>query len=403
MKVGRISGSLDKIVSVIADADAKVAPARPAIAATASQITNLVTVGGIPGRAALRLHRVPALGPVPDVARRRARRLTGVAARPAADPPMGGHATLIISPLASRIRDASARQRVIDDVRGAVARRGLGDLRVVETGVPGEIRAAAAGAVADGSSLVVVAGGDGTVRDASAPLVSSGVPVGIMPCGTGNLFATAAGLPREIPKALAALENGRPTPFDAAQVRLLHAMGTETDDPGVGPMPFVVACGTGFDARMIAGTSGEMKHRYGVAAYFMTASRLLGSLEPVPTRITVDGEMMELSSVVALIANCGEVVPGVLRPRLPVAADDGLLHVFVLPKGGIVGGAIGVLELLVRESAGISPSGSAARLAGTHVRIEVDPPAPTQVDGDPFPAGGLEASITPGGLLVLRP
>jgi diacylglycerol kinase family enzyme len=345
---------------------------------------------------------------------------------------VSGHATLIVSPLASRIRDASTRRRVVEGVRVAAARRGLGALRVVETGVPAEIRKAAAAAVGDGSGLVVIAGGDGTVRDASAPLTASGVPVGIVPCGTGNLFATAVRLPRDIRGALAALETGRPTAFDAARVRFLGVAqpggdgvaqpggdgvpgadgiaGAETDGepdpgadvPGAGAVPFVVACGTGFDARMIGGTSREMKRRYGVAAYFLTASRLLGSLEPAPTRITVDGETLELTSVVALIANCGEVVPGVLRPRLPVEADDGLLHVFVLPKGGIVGGALGVLELLLREGAGISPSGAAARLAGRHVRIEVEPSAPTQVDGDAFPAAGLEAEITPGGLLVVR-
>ncbi len=315
---------------------------------------------------------------------------------------MSDRATLIVSPLASRIRDEDARRRVVDGVRAAVARRGIDDLGVVETGVPAEIRTAAATAVADGTALVVIAGGDGTVRDASAPLTASGVPVGIVPCGTGNLFATAVRLPRDIGKAIAALETGTPTPFDAAQVRLLGALGPEAEDTDVGPVPFVVACGTGFDARMIAGTSREMKRRYGVAAYFLTASKLLGSLAPAPTRITVDGETLELTSVVALIANCGEVVPGVLRPRLPVEADDGLLHVFVLPMGGIVGGARGVLELLMAESGGISPSGAAARLAGTHVRIEVDPVAPTQVDGDAFPAAGLEATITPGGLLVVR-
>jgi diacylglycerol kinase (ATP) len=316
---------------------------------------------------------------------------------------MAGHATLIVSPLASRIRDGDARRRVVDGVRAALATRGLHDLRVVESGVPAEIRAAAQGAVADGSGLVVVAGGDGTVRDASAPLTGSGIPFGIVPCGTGNLFATAVRLPRDIAQATVALANGVPTPFDAAQVRLLGTLGSEADDPDVGPVPFVVACGTGFDARMIAGTSREMKRRYGVAAYFLTASRLLGSLAPVPTRITVDGETVELTSIVALIANCGEVVPGVLRPRLPVEADDGVLHVFVLPKGGVVGGARGVMELLLSESSGVSPSGAAARLSGRHVRIEVDPPAPTQVDGDAFPAGGLEASISPGGLLVVRP
>jgi diacylglycerol kinase family enzyme len=315
---------------------------------------------------------------------------------------MTGHATLIVSPLASRIRDDRVRQRVVGAVREAVTRRGLAGTEVVEAADPAAIRDAAAAAVADGSSLVVVAGGDGTVRDASAPLVGSGVPLAIVPCGTGNLFATAVRLPRDVAGALRVLASGTPAPYDGADVRLLGRDGAALAGRETAAVPFVVACGTGFDARMIAGTSREMTRRYGVAAYFLTASRLLGSLTAHPTRITVDGSTTELTSVVALVANCGEAVPGMLRPRLPVEADDGLLHVFVLPKGGIVGGARGVLELLTTEAAGVSPSGAAARLAGTHVRIEVDPPAPTQVDGDPYPAAGLDARIQPGRLLVVR-
>ncbi len=115
---------------------------------------------------------------------------------------------------------------------------------------------------------------------------------------------------------------------------------------------FVVACGTGFDARLIEATSREAKRRYGVAAYFIAASRLLGHLAPQPTVLTVDGVRSELESVVVLVANCGEAIPGRLRPRLPIEPDDGLLHVFVLPMGGVLGGIRGAMELMVSEAAG---------------------------------------------------
>jgi diacylglycerol kinase family enzyme len=109
----------------------------------------------------------------------------------------------------------------------------------------------------------------------------------------------------------------------------------------------------------------------------------------------------ELESVVVLVANCGEAIPGVLRPRLPIAPDDGIFHVFVLPRGGIIGGVRGVLELMNAEHQGWSPSGHAVRLTGREVRVEVTPVAPTQIDGDAFPAGVLEARIRPGGLRVI--
>ena len=39
------------------------------------------------------------------------------------------------------------------------------------------------------------------------------------------------------------------------------------------PVDFGVACGTGFDAQVIAATDRDMKRRYGVAAYFLWFSR----------------------------------------------------------------------------------------------------------------------------------
>ena len=183
----------------------------------------------------------------------------------------------------------------------------------------------------------------------------------------------------------------------------LAASGPEAAAPPPRPLPFIVACGTGFDAELIAATSPEMKRRYGVAAYFLAASRLLGHLRPRPTVLTIDGVRTELESVVVLVANCGEPIPGLLRPRLPIEPDDGMLHVFVLPRGGILGGIRGALELMTAAAAGFSPSGAAVRLSGTSVRVEVTPAGATEVDGDPFPAASLDARVRAGVLPVLLP
>ena len=314
-------------------------------------------------------------------------------------------ATLIVSPLASRLRDERTRRRIVRTATEALATRGHGKVLVVERGDPDGIRQAAAAAVRDGSSAVVLAGGDGTIRDAAGALGGTGVAVGIVPCGTGNLYAAAIGVPRNLDAAVAALATGRPRRLDAGEVRLNPppgVPGTATaPPPPPEPVPFIVACGTGLDAQMIAATSREMKRRYGVAAYFLAASRLLGNLTPRPTVLTIDGVRTELESVVVLVANCGEAIPGVLRPRLPIEPDDGLLHVFVLPRGGIVDGIRGALELMTSAAAGFSPSGAAVRLSGTQVRVEVTPAGPTEVDGDPFPAASLDARILPGALSII--
>ena len=166
--------------------------------------------------------------------------------------------------------------------------RGVTEIEVREAGQPAAIREASAAAVAAGSDLVVLAGGDGTVRDAVGPLAGTGIPVGIVPCGTGNLYATAVGIPRDLDHAIDAIRNGSPLPHDVGEVRLVPPAvdGEPAGEPVV--TSFVVACGTGFDARLIAATSREAKRRYGVAAYFIAASRLLGHLEPQPAPAGVE-------------------------------------------------------------------------------------------------------------------
>jgi diacylglycerol kinase family enzyme len=309
--------------------------------------------------------------------------------------PGSGPAVLIVSPLASRLRDAATRRRVTAATVAALRARGHGDVEVVETGETGAIGEAAAAAVRLGATAVVVAGGDGTVRDAAAALAETGITMGIVPAGAGNLYASAIGLPRRLEAAVALLATAGAHPFDLGEVRL--------DGPGVpaAALPFVAACGTGFDGRLMAATTRESKRRYGVAAYFLAASRLLDHLAPRPTVLTIDGTRTELESVVVLVVNAGEPIPGRLRPRLPVRPDDGQLHVFVLPRGGILGGVLGVLEHMAAGTAGTSATGAAVRLWGAHVRVEVDPPGPTEVDGDPFPAAALDARVRPGALLVI--
>jgi diacylglycerol kinase family enzyme len=285
---------------------------------------------------------------------------------------------------------------VIAEATAALRRRGHERVDVVETGDPAQIRQSCADAVALGATTVVLAGGDGTVRDAASALADTGVVVGLLPCGTGNLFAASLGVPRRLDHAISALVAAPTRPFDLGEVRL--------EPSGVPPetVSFVVACGTGFDAHVMAATSRESKRRYGVAAYFLAASQLLRHLTPRPTTITVDGERSELESVVVLVASSGGAAPAGLRPRLPVAPDDGLLHAFVLPRGGVLGGIQGVLELALAGSVGPSATGAGVRLIGRSIRVEVEPVAPVEVDGDPFPAAVLEARVRPGALAVIR-
>ena len=92
-------------------------------------------------------------------------------------------------------------------------RRGA-DAEIVKTASHGEgMKAAAEAALSGRFDAVVAAGGDGTVHDAAEGLVGYSTPLGILPLGTGNVFARELNLPRS-PEALAGtLLSGEAAPF----------------------------------------------------------------------------------------------------------------------------------------------------------------------------------------------
>src|ERR1700733_10847933 len=103
-------------------------------------------------------------------------------------------------------------------------------------------------AVESGVDLVIASGGDGTVTACAAGVAGSGIPLGVLPCGTGNLLARQLGLPLSVDEALA----GALTGSDRRVV-----VGTANG------RPFVVMAGIGFDAEMLAGASEQLKKRLG--------------------------------------------------------------------------------------------------------------------------------------------
>ena len=314
-------------------------------------------------------------------------------------PDPSGPALVAVGLGARRLRDPARREQLARAAAEAARARGHRDVTIVECADAAALRVATGEAAAGGIGLVVAVGGDGTVREVVGGLSEQGIPLGIVPAGTGNLLAAALGLPRRIETALAALRTAEPRSIDHGE-----AEWSGSADQPPGSSPFVVATGAGLDARFVSAASGEAKRRYGIGAYLVAALAQATDLRPRPTTIVADGVRHDTASIVVLIANAGELIPGLLGPRLPVRPDDGWLHVFVV-RGGVVGSALGALELLAAGEPGRSATGSAMRLKAREVSVEidVDPPDPVQVDGDRVGAGRLTARLRPSAVLVLAP
>ena len=71
----------------------------------------------------------------------------------------------------------------------------LTQIEYIETQLDKDGRACALEALEHGADVVVAVGGDGTVRTVASALSGTGHALGIIPIGTGNLFARNMGIP----------------------------------------------------------------------------------------------------------------------------------------------------------------------------------------------------------------
>ena len=310
----------------------------------------------------------------------------------AARPPL-----VVINPRAARLGDPARRVRIRQAVEAAVMRR-VG-------GAPPEVvdddHDTALAALRDpiGRPLVVAVGGDGTIRDVAAALDGTGVPMAVVPAGTGNVLAGALRI-GGVDRALATIRSGSLRTFDLGLARWGTGPDAAHPDAAVQERHFVVACGMGFDARIMAAAEHEWKRRVRFGAYVGAAVREAARLRPARFRIRADGAEIDITGLVVLVANCGHLVPGRVGARQPLDPTDGSLDLLVVGGRSLLDGLRGAAALLWRVG---EQDGTVIRRDVREVRIVAEPAQPIETDGDPHPPGWLEASVLPGALTVLAP
>jgi diacylglycerol kinase family enzyme len=310
---------------------------------------------------------------------------------------------IALNPRLSRLGDPARRQAILEAVRRSIAARTGCEPSVVAGDDPLAMVERVASAVDRGAPLIVVVGGDGTVRDIATVVVGRGVPLAIIPVGTANLFAGSLGIPLQPEAAARAIAGAAVRRVDLGRVRWGTGDGALSDGDSSDERFFVVGVGMGFDARVMVGAGEASKRRLGRYAYFLAAARELIRAAPTRTRLLADAESMEVHALEVLVANSGSLIPGVLRPALPISPGDGRLDVFVIEGRGAVDAAWGGLEAIVRRGTGRSRSGRSRRLRVRTIRVTGAPTSLVEVDGDVVGAGWFEAACLPRALPVLVP
>ncbi|MEO6526388.1 MAG: diacylglycerol kinase family protein [Gemmatimonadaceae bacterium] len=297
---------------------------------------------------------------------------------------MGTLALPLLVILTSRVlliaNPASRRgARLVDRARDAVVATGA-TCELVRTERSGHA-AQIATARAREFDVVLTLGGDGTAMEVAGALAWSEIPIGVLPGGTGNLLARALGIPMKVEKAVPALLGGTLKRIDLGVVSGRR---------------FAVAAGVGIDASMVEETPRWMKHRLGVLAYTLIATR--AALRAVLrrrfflARVTVDGEVIERRAAAVMFANFGAILEDRIAFGPAIEVDDGVLDCCIFSPRNLRD-ALRIMWRVTRRD--FRPDPSILYRKGTRFRLETEPVLSLQADGELLGPTPAEITVEP--------
>jgi|tagenome__1003787_1003787.scaffolds.fasta_scaffold20966615_1 diacylglycerol kinase (ATP) len=182
----------------------------------------------------------------------------------------------------------------------------------------GDATAMAAAAAKAGADTVIAVGGDGTVNEVVNGLDGFDTPLGIIPLGTANDFATQAGIPADVDHAMDVILRRKPTRIDTASLNGRRFLNVSTG--GVG-------------AEATAETPPEAKETLGPMAYAITGVRKFAEFEPYQASfrgpdLAFDGEFLMFAVGLTRASGGGTLV----TPRASVT--DGLIDLCIVEAMG---------------------------------------------------------------------
>ncbi|MBF8722728.1 lipid kinase YegS [Pseudomonas guariconensis] len=273
------------------------------------------------------------------------------------------------------------KQAMNEEVRsavGALRERGwVLDVRL--TWEAGDAQRLVGEALAAGYSHVVAGGGDGTLRDVAEAMGQAGhsASLALLPLGTANDFAKAAGVPLEPEAAL----------------NLLEQPAQAVDLGKVGDQLFLNMATGGFGSQVTANTSEDLKKVLGAAAYLFTGLSRFSELQAASVELQGPGFHWQGDLLALGIGNGRQAGGGhVLCPDAVV--DDGLLDIGILPAPQEMVGAL--RELLAGE-------GLFVRARLPWVEIKSSQGLDINLDGEPLQADSLRFEASPGALRLHLP
>lgn len=289
------------------------------------------------------------------------------------------HAKAIINP-------AAGRDQPVLKALNAAFRAANMDWDVSITKNPGDGTRLAAEAVQAGSGLIVVHGGDGTVMEVAGGLLGSEAPMAIVPGGTANVMSRELGIPLDLVEACALAVN------PDAPIRTVD-MGQ------AGQHYFLLRAGMGFEAAMVKGADREMKDRFGLLAYTLSALQELADPQLAAYHMKLDGEEVVTEGLACIVANSGHLGAGGISLAPGIDISDGLLDVIVVTKADLPS----LVALAASVVGGVENAPALQHWQIREASISSDPSQTVQVDGEIVGETPVDVRVIPQAVRIVVP
>lgn len=234
---------------------------------------------------------------------------------------------------------------------------------------------------------IVVIGGDGSISQVTATLRHTGVPFGIIPMGSGNGLALAAGIPRDPVKALEVIFSGHASPVDAFFIN--------------GHFSCMLS-GIGFDAKVAHEFARSPKR--GLWTYVKVSARNFFAARPYPFQIISPGHDVHTEAFFVSIANSNQFGNQfTIAPKARL--NDGLIDVVIVQKMNKFQLLLAILHQLrfgdVQEK--MFRKHSILYFQAAALTVMNPSLAPLHIDGDPAEtADRFIISVVPSAFMLLQ-
>ena len=218
---------------------------------------------------------------------------------------------------------------------------------------------------------IIICGGDGSVNRICSYLRGIDVNAGIIPMGSGNGLAFAAGIPKDLKKAMQIILQGRAAYIDAFTINENFSC---------------MLCGLGFDAQ-VAHDFAKQSSR-GFSTYVKQTVKHFLRAQPYHFQINANGKSINTEAFFISIANSNQFGNNfTIAPK--ASLSDGLLDIVIANKTGKFNFLLNVLRQV--RNGKISDIGDNRKTVNYfHCKsLSISNPgkAPLHIDGEPANTG----------------